>query len=123
MLFFIAFVLLTTTEARSHLVNHFTERFPEIRDDDEDKEAKEEAEEERVSKRQYWMDAEDYGVEGDRPRKMCGQALIRNLKQQCGQRGTYSPYQKRNAHRLTRLPNAFISGKLEISGIAPNYLT
>ncbi len=59
-----------------------------------------------MSKRQDYF---DYADAGDRPRIMCGQALIRNLKQQCGQRGTFSPYQKRAAHQLKRLSQSVSS--------------
>ncbi|KAL5965872.1 hypothetical protein TSMEX_006396 [Taenia solium] len=48
-------------------------------------------------------------TEEDRPRILCGQALIHTLKEQCGQRGTFSPYQKRAVRELIRvargLPN------------------
>ncbi|VDO05491.1 unnamed protein product [Rodentolepis nana] len=36
----------------------------------------------------------------DRPRILCGQAMIHALKEQCGERGTYSPYKKRMARDL-----------------------
>nr|AHA85699.1 putative insulin-like protein [Taenia solium] len=50
-------------------------------------------------------------TEEDRPRILCGQALIHTLKEQCGQRGTFSPYQKRAVRELIRvargLPSKF----------------
>nr|CDS30578.1 hypothetical transcript [Hymenolepis microstoma] len=39
----------------------------------------------------------------DRPRILCGQAMINALKEQCGPRGTYSPYKKRMARDLIAL--------------------
>lgn len=39
-------------------------------------------------------------ISEDRPRILCGQAMIHALKEQCGPRGTYSPYKKRMARDL-----------------------
>ncbi|KAM7534439.1 hypothetical protein Aperf_G00000110012 [Anoplocephala perfoliata] len=42
-------------------------------------------------------------VEEDRPRILCGEALIRTLKEQCGARGTFSPYHKRVVRELIKM--------------------
>ncbi|CDI96747.1 expressed protein [Echinococcus multilocularis] len=42
-------------------------------------------------------------TEVDRPRILCGQSLIHTLKEQCGQRGTFSPYHKRAVRELIRV--------------------
>ncbi|VDL59426.1 unnamed protein product [Hymenolepis diminuta] len=39
----------------------------------------------------------------DRPRILCGQAMIHALKEQCGDRGTFSPYNKRMARDLVAI--------------------
>ncbi|VDM34439.1 unnamed protein product [Hydatigera taeniaeformis] len=41
-------------------------------------------------------------TEEDRPRILCGQTLIHTLKEQCGARGTFSPYHKRAVRELIR---------------------
>ncbi|VDD75666.1 unnamed protein product [Mesocestoides corti] len=54
-----------------------------------------------LTKRQTAVD-NVYTEEEDRPRILCGEALIRALKKQCGARGTYSPYRKRAVHEVGR---------------------
>lgn len=77
-----------------------------------------------MSKREQQEEEEDdddeveyMTTEEDRPRILCGQALIYTLKEQCGARGTFSPYHKRSVRNLIRLARA-IPGRLILYSIS-----
>lgn len=57
-------------------------------------------------------------TEEDRPRILCGQALIHTLKEQCGPRGTFSPYHKRAVRELIRVARGLPS-KFPFSSFQP----